>query len=228
MILKILVTTSSGIFCYSKLFISKSKIDDDLFGGFLTAISNIGEEIGGGEIRSLNFRNFNFVYLFDDEKICMFTIIADIEDFEEEIREKLELLKTEFIKRFHDELVNWNGDTQKFEVFDNFVEKHIFIPPKVLLVGEGGVGKSTIMNLFPEETILELDDDFIEIIQKPIYLPVFKEINQIILREIDLHELIENSKVYRSLLDSVDIICIVTNSGASNLGRTKRMYSILQ
>ena len=228
MISKILVTTSSGLFCYSKLFIGKTKIDDDLFGGFLTAISNMGKEIGGGEIISLNFRNFNFIYSYDDEKLCMFTIIADIEDSEKEVREKLELLKTEFIKRFHDDLVNWNGETKKFEVFDKFVEKHIFIPPKVLLVGEDGVGKSTVMNLFPGETLLELDDDLIEIIQKPIYLPVFKNIKQIILREIDLQELIENSKIYRSLLDSVDIICIVTNSGASNLGRTKRMYSILQ
>ena len=40
--------------------------------------------------------------------------------------------------------------------------------PKMLLIGEEGVGKSTIMNLFPGETILELDDDLNEIIQKPI------------------------------------------------------------
>jgi len=39
MISKILVITSSGLLCYSKLFIGKTKIDDDLISGFLTAIS---------------------------------------------------------------------------------------------------------------------------------------------------------------------------------------------
>jgi len=228
MISKILVITSSGLLCYSKMFIGQDKVDDDLISGFLTAISNIGKEIGGGEIKSLYFRNLNYIYSFDDEKICMFTIIADIEDLEEDVREKLELLKLEFMKRFYDDLVNWNCETNKFKAFDEFAEKHIFIPPKVLLIGEEGVGKSTIMNLFPGETILELDDDLNEIIQKLIHLPILERINQISLREIDMKELIDNSKIYRSLLDTADIICIVTNSGASNIGRTKRMYSILQ
>ncbi|MHA2006204.1 MAG: hypothetical protein ACXABO_01205 [Promethearchaeota archaeon] len=228
MISKIIVITSSGILCYSKMFFGPDKIDDDLISGFLTAISNIAKEIGGGEIRSLHFRKFNFIYSYDDERICMFIIVADIKDPEEEVRERLELLKVEFIKRFHEDLINWDSEIYKFKIFDEFAEKNIFIPPKVLLIGEEGVGKSTIMNLFPGETILELDDDLNEIIQKPIHLPVYETINQISLREIDMKDLIDNSKIYRSILDTVDIICIVTNSGASNLGRTKKSCSILQ
>ena len=94
-------------------------------------------------------------------------------------------------------------------------------------MGESGVGKSTIINLFPGETILELDDDMNEIIQKLIPLPNFKRMNEAILREMDLKDLIDHSKIYRPILDSFDIICIITNSGASNLGRTKRLYSQL-
>ena len=228
MISKILIIGPGGVLCYSKTFIGDDQISSDLISGFLTAISNIAEEIGGGEIRSLNFRNFNFVYTYDDEKLGMFIIVTDIDDPEEEVTAKLELLKEEFMTRFYDDLKNWSCETSKYEKFDDFTEKYIFIPPKVLLVGEDGVGKSTIMNLFPGETIIELDDDLIEIIQKPIHLPVFERINEIILRELDLKELVDNTKVYRALLDSIDIICIVTNSGASNLGRTKRLFSILQ
>jgi len=228
MISKILIIMSNGVLCYGKTFVGETNIDYDLVSGFLTAISNIAKEIGGGEVRSLNFRNFNFIYTRDDENLCMFIIVTDIDDPEEDARDKLELLKTEFINRFHSDLKDWNCETRKFEVFDEFVEKRIFIPPKILLVGEEGVGKSTIMNLFPGETILELDDDLNEIIQKPIKLSNFERINECILREIDLKELIDNSKIYRSLLDSVDIICIVTNSGASNLGRTQRLFSQLE
>ena len=228
MISKILIIMTNGVLCYGKTFVGDIDIDYDLISGFLTAISSIAKVIGGGEIRSLNFRNFNFIYTRDDENLCMFIIVTDIDDPEEEARDKLELLKTEFIKRFHDDLKNWDCETGKFEVFDEFVEKRLFIPPKILLVGELGVGKSTIMSLFPGETILELDDDLNEIIQKPITLSSLKRINECILREMDLKELIDNSKIYRSLLDSVDIIIIVTNSGASNLGRTQRLFSQLE
>ena len=228
MISKILIIGPGGVLCYSKTFIGDEQISSDLISGFLAAISSIAEEIGGGDIRSLNFRNFNFVYTYDDEKLAMFIIVTDIDDPEEEVTAKLELLKKEFMKRFYDDLKNWSCETGKYEKIDEFAEKNIFIPPKVLLVGEDGVGKSTIMNLFPGETIIELDDDLIEIIQKPIHLPVFERINEIILRELDLREVVDNTKVYRALLDSIDIICIVTNSGASNLGRTKRLFSILR
>lgn len=97
-----------------------------------------------------------------------------------------------------------------------------------MLVGEKGVGKTTILNLFPGETVLELDEDLIEIIQKPIKIPEFPNSKEIILREIDLQELVDNSKLYRQLLDTVDIICIVTNSAASNLARTRKALSRLK
>lgn len=228
MISKILVIMSGGTLCYSKTFIGKDQIDDDLISGFLTAISNIAQEIGGGEIKSLYFRNFNFIYSYDEEKICMFVIITDIEDPEDEARAKLDLLISEFMKRYGNDFKNWNCEVARFTSFDEFAETHIFIPPKILLIGEPGVGKSTILNLFPGEIIIELDDDLIEIIQKSIQLPVFQRINEVILREMDMQELIDNSKIYRPLLDRADIICIVTNSGASNLGRTNRMYSLLK
>ncbi|MEE9376447.1 MAG: GTPase domain-containing protein [Candidatus Lokiarchaeia archaeon] len=228
MISKILIIMSNGVLCYSRTFVGDTDIDNDLVSGFLTAISSIAREIGGGEIRSLNFRNFNFIYTRDDENLCMFIIVTDIDDPEEVVRDKLELLKTEFINRFHTQLKNWDCETRKFEVFDEFVEERIFIPPKILICGEEGVGKTTMMSLFPGETILELDDDLNEIIQKPITLSSLKRINECILREIDLKELIDNSKIYRSFLDSVDIIILVTNSGASNLGRTQRLFSKLE
>ncbi|MFX1349098.1 MAG: hypothetical protein ACFE92_10535 [Promethearchaeota archaeon] len=228
MISKILIIMANGVLCYSRTFIGSDNMDYDLVGGFLTAISSIAKEIGGGEIRSLNFRNFNFIYTYDDEKLCMFIIVTDIDDPEEEAQDKLELLKNEFIKRFYDDLKDFKCETGRFEVFDEFTENRIFIPPKILLVGELGVGKTTIINLFEGDTVLELDEDLNEIIQKTVPLTNFKRINEVILRELDLEDLIKNAKIYRPLLDSVDIICIVTNSGASNLGRTQRLFSQLE
>ncbi len=228
MISKVLIILSNGILCYSKTFFGHNNIDDDFVSGFLTAILDISHKIGGGEIRSLNFRNFNILYSYDDEKHCIFILLADINDSEEEIRQRLELMKHEFIKRYRNDLINWDSDIAKFEGFDEFVEENVYIPPKILMVGENGVGKTAILNLFPGELIIELDDDMNEIIQKTISLSNSKRFKECILREINLEDLVNNSIIYQQLLDSVDIVCLVTNSGATNLTNTRTLFSLLQ
>jgi len=196
--------------------------------GFLTTFLDIAQKIGGGEIKSLNFRNFNIIYSYDDEKFCIFILIADINDLERELRENLELLKREFIKRYRNDLINWDSDIAKFEDFDGFVEKRIFIPPKIVLVGEDGVGKTSIMNLFPGDTIIELDNDMNESIQKSINLRNNNRQDICILSEINIQDVIDKPSIYRQVLDSADIIFLVTNSGASNLTRTKKLYLLLK
>ena len=229
MISRIFVIASGGLLAYSKCFVEtdESTTDGDLISGFITAISNFAMEIKGGQISSLNFKNFNFIFTYDNEIDCMFVVIIDINDLETEAQIKVDLLKEEFINRFGEILKDWTGEVSIFREFDEFVEQNIFIPPKVLLVGEDGVGKTTIMNLFPGETILELDEDLNEIIQKAINVEGL-DLNQFVLREIDLEEIIDNSKIYRSLLNSVDVVCVVTNSAASNLGRTQRLVPTLK
>lgn len=201
---------------------------DDLVGGFLTALSSFAQEVQGGQIRALVFRKFNFIYEYDDKYGAMFVIVTDIDDLEEEARKKVVLLRDEFVLKYSAQLEDFSGCVSNFKSFDSFVEENIFIPPVILLVGELGVGKTTIMNLFPGETVLELDEDLNEIIEKPIKVSGLEYLKQFKLREIDLEEIVDKSRLYRRYLDTVDIICIVTNSAASNLGRTKRLFSRLK
>jgi hypothetical protein len=228
MIYKILIIKSGGVLCYSKSFTSGDELDHNFISGFFTAINDVAQQIGGGEIRSLNFRKFNIIYSYDDEKLCIFLLLTNIYDAEDEVREKIEILKTEFIRQYRKYLINWDCELGRFESFDDFTEKYIFIPPKILLVGEIGVGKTTILNLFPGETIIELDDNMNEIIKKKVKLNFSKRINEIILREVDLQYLVNESHIYINLLASIDVFCIVTNSGASNLTRTKNLFSLIE
>lgn len=222
MISKIFIIAKDGVLCYSKSFFGSGQRDTEIV-NFLASINHVGKTVGLGEIKSLIFTNLNIIYSYDDYN-RMYIIIADLGDPEEDIRDKLELIKKEFLAKYQDQLENWNGKAKKFKDFDRFIESHIFIPPKILLVGEDGVGKSTIMDLFPGETVLELDDDMNEIIQKTINLPSLEGISEFILREVNMQDLIGYSKIYKMLLDSVDIICLVTNSRAGNLSRTKQLF----
>jgi len=222
MISKIFIIKTNGDLCYSKTLFEPHVIDNDII-EYLTAFDQVGKKLGGGNVESLHFTNFKFVYSYDEQN-HIYIMITDTRDNEEEVREKLNILKEEFYRRYKLESYDWTSKIKKLKEFDEFTEKYIFLPPKMLLMGEDGVGKTSIMDLFPGETILELDNDMNEIIQKRVAISSLGRISEIDIREINIHDVYENSKMYKPLLDSVDIICIVINSGSGNLSRTKNAY----
>ena len=225
MISKIYIIGAKGDLVYSKTFFGANHQDKETI-KFLTSINHIGKKVIGEHIKSLNFENFNYMYL-QDEQDNLFIIASDIKDPEEEVRSKLNLLKEEYYKQ-HTKLGKSGINSIKIEDFDDFVLDQIYVPPNILLVGEDGVGKSTIMNLFPGETILELDNDMNETIEKVVNLTDLEGITQVTIREINFQNLVDNAKDYSLLLRTVNIICIVTNSGAGNLSRTMGLYNRLK
>ena len=225
MISKIFIIGEKGDLVYSKTFFGTNHQDKEII-KFLTSINHIGKKVIGEPIGSVNFANFKFMYS-QDEQGNLFIIASDIKDPEEELISKLNLLKNEYNNQ-KTKLGKIEEHLVKNEDFDNFVLNKIYVPPKILLVGEDGVGKSTIMNFFPGETVLELDNEMNEIIEKTVNLTNLKGIAQVIIREIDLQNLVEHAKDYSSLLRTVNIVCIVTNSGAGNLSRTLSLYNRLK
>ena len=224
MILKIFIIGPGGVLCYSKNLIEEFDMDEMIISGFLSAISSFAKEIRGGEISALIFKNFNFVYSYYIEFDCIFVIVIDKDELEEDAQNKINLMKNEFISRYRLYLENWTGKTDVFEDFDEFVDTYIFNPPKILLTGIIGVGKTTILDLFPGEKLIELDDELMQVIQKPVDLIDMKGIKRCIIQEFDLEELIYNSKIHEKLIDSIDIFLLVSNSDEFNVNRTERLF----
>ncbi|MFX1356775.1 MAG: TIR domain-containing protein [Promethearchaeota archaeon] len=100
--------------------------------------------------------------------------------------------------------------------------------PNVLLTGEKGVGKTTILNLLPGEILIELDDDLNEIINKSVEISSSDGIIKCNIKKFDLDELLKKSRLYKEILKSVNIFLIVTNSAASNIARTKKLLTELK
>ncbi|MFX0077412.1 MAG: TIR domain-containing protein [Candidatus Hermodarchaeota archaeon] len=98
-------------------------------------------------------------------------------------------------------------------------------PLRVLITGESGVGKTTIMNLIPGDIILKIDDDLNELVQNSLEI---EGLGEVVLIEIDLEELVNHSKGYRNLLENSDSVIITTNSAMSNLQSTHKLYNELK
>ncbi|MFX1303156.1 MAG: hypothetical protein ACFE9X_07345 [Promethearchaeota archaeon] len=103
------------------------------------------------------------------------------------------------------------------------MDVHRLIPPSILITGEKSVGKSTILDLFPSEKILDIDENLKTMIKKQIEIDNLKGINQCILRVINLEDLVRDFKSYKNLLQFVDIICIIINSTIKNLESTHKL-----
>jgi len=222
LILKFFIIAPGGILCCFKDFLGKEEEDnyeDITIGGFLTAFQDWAQEIKGGSIKAIDLGNFNFIYSYSAEYDYTFVIVTDKGDSEAEVRLLVKMMKNEFIEKYKSILTNWNNDISVFDGFCNYIEDNIYIPPKILITGEENVGKTTIMDLFPGETLLELDDDMNVIHRKRFELEEDFYFKECIINEIDITTLTENLRAFSDLLKSLDIVFFTTNSAASNLGR---------
>jgi signal recognition particle receptor subunit beta len=225
LILTIFIIAPGGILCCSQDYRGQEEIDEEIIGGFLTGMSDFFREIKGGKIKELILGNFNYIFSYSVEYDYTFVIAIEKDDSEDEARSLVKLMKHEFIKKYKSIFPNWNNEISVFDDFRDFIEKNIYIPPKILFTGEKDVGKTTLLDLLPGEKVLELDDNMNEILEKSVELGKEFNFKECIVKEIDITTLIDNLSAFFDLLKTIDIVFFITNSAASNLGRTQDYIS---
>lgn len=151
MIWDVYILMSSGICVFHKSY-HKHWIDESIVSGFLTAFASFIKSFDSEEeIESVVMRNIKFVYSSYDE--LLFIICADKNEKDEPLKEKLKMLRDNFLNLFSKELKEWNGDISIFKRFepiaDDIMKSHV----KIALIGKDGVGKTSLLNLITGENV---------------------------------------------------------------------------
>jgi hypothetical protein len=116
----------------------KEQVDESLFSGFLGAVYNFAQELGHGDIKTVEVGDARFVCEVSENLI--FVAVVGKDDDEQELKNFLGFASRAFVNRFREELKTWRGNVSIFREFtqelDQLVEDYQTkrLPGKVKLV----------------------------------------------------------------------------------------------
>jgi small GTP-binding protein len=198
-----------------------SDVDRDLLAGFLSAFSGFIKEISQSDIRSTATDEFKYFYTVIDEIIIV--VCADLDEDDALINSKITTIRAKFIEKYGKILKQgtWTGNRAIFTEFERVLDDTILGAIKVSIIGEPGVGKSTLVKLICGE---EIDLEYVPTINANI--TGFDGEALGVHRSLVFWDL-AGQKVYKSLwkslLDSTDIALLVLDSSFENVKNSKEI-----
>ena len=217
MIHDIFIALKKGILLFHKAYVDEEgrAFDSDLVSSFLTTIISFAAELGENSVETMSFKNLKFVYgMFG--KLCVI-FLSDKEDNEENIKKKIKLVGESFLLQFHKTLPKWKGNVTTFADFD--IDAIIKSTIKIVFMGPGGVGKTTICRLIkgdmiPIEHIPTQEVNISEI--------AFSEELGIVCWDLGGQEKFKNTWIKHS--EDADVILLICDSTEESVNEIKEIY----
>ncbi len=196
-----------------------SDVDRDLLAGFLSAFSGFMKEISQSDIKSTATDEFKYYYTIIDEIIIV--VCTDLADDDAVVNSKITTIRARFIEKYGALLASgdWTGNRAIFTSFEREIDDTILGSIKVSIIGDPGVGKTTLLRLICG---VDINLEYQPTINVDIANIDGAEIG--VNRSIVLWDFAgqENFRtLWKSLLDSTDIALLVLNSSFENVNRSK-------
>lgn len=115
-----LFSKSIGIlyYCYSP----ESDVDDDLLGGFITALNSLSQEIADKTIETMVFGENRFSIYQEPNRDVYILGRSHIKNPEEVVLKTLSIIYNRFWKEYTEEIINFNGNVTPFGSFTKIIE----------------------------------------------------------------------------------------------------------
>ncbi|NVM01096.1 MAG: GTP-binding protein [Candidatus Helarchaeota archaeon] len=222
MINHVYIIRSDGTILFHKTY-GSVKVDDSLVSVFLSAVSSFAGSLSEGEIKSVVTGRLKFCYTPGPGryKDYLFVFCADEGDDDLGLRERLKRTRDSFVEDFGIQALGWDGrDVSTFDGFITSLEKILMGIIKIALVGFGGVGKTTMLNLM-RGTDVPLDyNPTIAVDVKR--LTGLSDRFEVIIWDFAGQE--RYTPLWTFLLRGTNIVLLVTDSTVENVMETKKVY----
>ncbi len=116
------ILTEAGLPAYHQTV--EKKVDETLFGGFISAIQTFVRSFGDHEINKMDLGESKIVILSSKDKKWLFVGRADTRESEKKIHQYLIDVLNIFFTKFGTMIETWNNDTDKFRELDNLIDIH--------------------------------------------------------------------------------------------------------
>ncbi|TFF90488.1 MAG: hypothetical protein EU548_02745 [Promethearchaeota archaeon] len=99
-----------------------SDVDDDLLGGFITALQTLSQEVADKEIDSLIFGENRFSIYQEENRDFYILARSDLKTSENLVNKSLEMLYRRFWKEYSEIIKDFRGDVRPFEGFLKIIQ----------------------------------------------------------------------------------------------------------
>ncbi|MFX1562155.1 MAG: ADP-ribosylation factor-like protein [Promethearchaeota archaeon] len=227
MIHNILIITQDGRRAFHRQYWSV-EITQELIQEFLATYKQLQKEIGLQVDLPIHVRGMKFLYASIGTHLLL-VFCADAGDEDHPIRERLDKAQKMLIEKFGHEIDGYISNPQpgskSFEGFGGVLDNIVVAMLKICLLGQGGVGKSTMVKLLTSTSI------------PGVYLPtVAVDIEKLKGVRFGPYELIiwdfagqdKFRSLWRYYLRNADAVLLVTDSTLKNILETRDILEIVR
>ncbi len=196
-------------------------VDPDLLAGFLSVFLGLMKQNSQSEIRCTTTTEFRYFYSNIDEYIIV--VCSDLEDDDATVNSKISTIRAKFVKKYGEILDSgtWTGNRAIFNEFEREIDEIILGAIKFSIIGTVGSGKSELLQLICGKDI-DLE-----------YIPTINvDITSFDGEALDVHRSIvfwdfagqaNFRSLWKSLLDSTDVVLLVLDSSFENVNQCKEI-----
>jgi small GTP-binding protein len=196
-----------------------------MIGEFLRAYKEFMSHVQSSDIPTLPIHIRGTKFIFTGAENIILVFISHMQDEDSRVAEKVKTCLKMLIGKFGTEKIIEFGDSKETEQIEEVIDKYIMSKLKVSLVGEGGVGKTTLLKLLkgaepPKEYVptIALSIEQIEATQYGTY--------QVILWDFAGQERFR--RLWTIYFRGSDIVFLITDSTLNNVIATKEILDIIR
>jgi small GTP-binding protein len=221
----VLLLTTNGIKLFHRSYWA-IEIDQPTVAEFVQSMRQLDRDAGHSLRVPIYLADEKFAYALIDRDLIL-VLVADPQDPDEPLQEKAELAAKQVKLKFAQQIFQFrqNKDSSVFQDLSNVIDSTVVSTLKVVLLGQGGVGKTTILHMLTG-TGAQLD----HIATMAVYVEQL-ESARLGPYEIAVWDFPGQEKMvprWKDYLKGTDVVLLVTDSTLKNVMETRKMIPIIR